>query len=411
MRASSFSEDSFSPGSPLLEGVDGLTVPGYTGAIGGESSPVPSRGGRLVSTAESDDTLVDQQKPLWDDDQQHYLDPVAKTPLNTAKPYLSSLHKACGSLALIGQSEDGERIAKRLFCGREWCDHCRDFVHNRRIARWLPKAQELLPVGYWVITYPKPIRSFLRGKKALASQGIILRDALKKLGYKRGLTRWHYFGDQSTEYHPHLNALVEGDYLPSDELERQKDYIRDRLFPYSMAKQLGVDLVINYSYTRNPKRAWHWLKYITRATFLDQGWDEPLASIVYGFRNNNTWGVWSGVPKWQLPGDARKLNALIKLTEGLHPISGKPITWHKDPVPWVLVLMDDPIPLGGGYYLLPPIREPPSRWTPDKSIAELPDTDDRKHPNAIRKLIDRARDLNSLLGYTPAPGGDFEEGW
>ena len=351
----------------------------------------------MVSTAEADDTLVDQQKPLWDDEQQHYLDPEAKTPSDTAKPYLKPCKKICGSMAIIGQTEDGERIAKRIPCKREWCEHCREISHNIRIARWLPKAQEMLPMACWTVTFPKPIRPLLRSKKALASQGIVLRRALRKLGYKRGLTRWHFFGDQSNEYHPHLNALVEGDYLPPDELERQKDYIRDRLFPYSMAKQLGVDLVIHYNYTRNPKRAWHWLKYVTRATFLDETWDEFLASTLFNFRNSSWWGVWGGAPKWQLPREAEKLKPLTSLGEGKHPISGKPITWNKDLVPWVLVLIDDPIPLGGWHYLLPPIREPPSRLTLDRRIVELPDTDYRKHPNAIRKLIERARDLNSLL--------------
>ncbi|GAI70317.1 unnamed protein product, partial [marine sediment metagenome] len=79
--------------------------------------------------------------------------------------------------------------------------------------------QQIESLGYWVITYPKEVRLFVRTKKSLGSQRDKLIRALKALGYSRGMTRWHFFGDQSTEYHPHQNAIVDGGYLSPGELQ------------------------------------------------------------------------------------------------------------------------------------------------------------------------------------------------
>ncbi|GAI96394.1 unnamed protein product, partial [marine sediment metagenome] len=95
-------------------------------------------------------------------------------------------------------------------------------------------------------------------------------------------------------------------------------------------------------------------------------------------------------PKWQLSESARKLQTLVSLEQGLHPISGKPIVWNKQLAPFVLVLMENPLSLGNGYYILPPIREPPAAPVRPSSLTELPDSDYRKHSNAVRQLIERA---------------------
>ncbi|MBA7673348.1 hypothetical protein ES703_81543 [subsurface metagenome] len=56
-------KDPVLPGSPPFEGVDGPAAPGHAGAIGSDSSPIPSRGGRLVSTAVIDDALERASPP------------------------------------------------------------------------------------------------------------------------------------------------------------------------------------------------------------------------------------------------------------------------------------------------------------------------------------------------------------
>ncbi|GAH95323.1 unnamed protein product, partial [marine sediment metagenome] len=126
-----------------------------------------------------------------------------------------------------------------------------------------------------------------------------------------------------------------------------------------MANGLGKDLEIHYQYTTSPKKIYHKLKYITRPTFLDQSWDELLAAEIYGLRNNNTWGKWDQDPKWQLRHSNRAIAIMAKVEQGLHPISGKPLTWNRHLVPLSLILSQDPTEIAPGYYLLPPIRQPP----------------------------------------------------
>ncbi|GAJ18887.1 unnamed protein product, partial [marine sediment metagenome] len=163
-----------------------------------------------------------------------------------------------------------------------------------------------------------------------------------------------------------------------------------------IAKTIGKDLEISYSYARSPKRMMHWIKYVTKASFRDIEWDEPLANALYGFHNGCFAGFWDDPPKWKLTGTDKKFNALLAIRKGLHPVSGKPIVWNKEPIPWALVKQQNPVDIGGGYYLLPPIREPPAeRWQPT-NLTELPDGDSRKHSNAVRRSIDIARERVSF---------------
>ncbi|GAJ02792.1 unnamed protein product, partial [marine sediment metagenome] len=137
--------------------------------------------------------------------------------------------------------------------------------------------------------------------------------------------------------------------------------------------------------------------YVTKASFKDIEWDEPLANALYGFHNGCFAGTWDDPSKWKLTGTDKKFNALLPLTQGKHPVSGKPIVWNKRPIPWLLVSMETYFDIGGGYYLLPPIREPPGLTAIPTNLTELPDTDYRKHPNAVRRSLDRARERVSFI--------------
>ncbi|GAI12924.1 unnamed protein product [marine sediment metagenome] len=223
----------------------------------------------------------------------------------------------------------------------------------------MPKAQQFEEAGYWVVTYPEEVRPLLHTKKALARQAKKLRDVLRELGYHRGLQRWHYFGEQSHKYHPHQNALVEGGYLEPAQLERQKDIIRKALFSATLSHATGKQLDIHYSYLKDPKQIFHKLKYITRATFLDELWNEALAHRLYRFRNCNTWGTWDSPAAWELPSQAEKLKPLLQLAENRCPVCGTPLNWNKRLFPLVLVLLENPTEIAKGIYLLPPIPERP----------------------------------------------------
>ncbi|GAI75234.1 unnamed protein product, partial [marine sediment metagenome] len=58
------------------------------------------------------------------------------------------------------------------------------------------------------------------------------------------------------------------------------------------------------------------------------------------------------------------------------------------------------VEITAGYYQLPPIRPPPAGRRQPTNLTELPDGDYRKHSNAVRRSIDRARNIVSFrTGY------------
>jgi len=357
---------------------------------------IPPTNLALSPVAVLDRAVGTPQKPTEKDDLLYYLDYEATSP-STLKPQVQKPYgRMCGGLAKIGQDEDENRISKRLVCGREWCKDCREISHRRRIARVLSRLFQIDCMGYDVITFPLEVRSMMRDPRVLAIIGKKARKEYRKMGYRKVFTRWHFFGEHGEKYHPHLNVLYDGGYLSDVQLAGHKDLIRRKLLPRSIAKSTGKDLVIHCDYTSDPKRKMHWIKYVTKASFRDVDWDEELASNLHGFHNGCFAGVWDGQPKWKLTGADKKFNALLPLAEGKHPISGKPIAWDKRPIPWALVLMEEPVDIGGGYYLLPPIRPPPAERRQTTSLIELPDSDYRKHSNAVRRLIDRARERVSF---------------
>ncbi|GAI60583.1 unnamed protein product, partial [marine sediment metagenome] len=199
----------------------------------------------------------------------------------------------------------------------------------------------------------------MRDPKLLTILAKKLRKLLRKLGYRKVYTRWHYFGEKSHRYHPHLNVLLDGGWLSPEELARLKDLIRRKLLKRSIAKAIGKDLVIYYDYTQESKRKMHWVKYVTKASFTDRAWDEVLAGALYGFHNGCFAGTWDDPPKWKLTGTDKKFNALLKVKEGIHPVSGKPIVWNKRPIPWVLAQTLNLVHLGAWYYFYTAPRAPP----------------------------------------------------
>ncbi|GAI72640.1 unnamed protein product, partial [marine sediment metagenome] len=177
-------------------------------------------------------------------------------------------------------------------------------------------------MAYDDITFPLEVRPLMRNPKVLSLLAKKARKAYRQAGYRKVYTRWHFFGEHGEKYHPHLNVLYDGRWLSKQELASFKDYLRRKLLPRSIAKLIKRNLVIHHQYTRNPKRKMHWIKYVTKATFLERSWDEPLDNALFGFHNGCFAGTWNDPPKWKLTGTDKKYNALIKLREGLHPISG-----------------------------------------------------------------------------------------
>jgi hypothetical protein len=319
-------------------------------------------------------TLVDRPGPGAFS---YYLDRVDNvTPRGSAEVsnWLAATCDKGKGFFIAAECENGHRFAKELVCAKEWCGVCGkngSHAHNRRLARWLPKVQQFKTMGYFVFTIPPELRSKYRRKAALADLGRQVQELLRSLGFKRGLRRWHTFGDKSTRYHPHLNCLVDGDYLPPGKLKRIKT---------AYARLLEVGLAdVHYSYLRSPEEMFHALRYVTRATFRDYEWDLPLALELRGFRNMVVWGrgQWGGEPCWLLADLAEKSQAAVEgldvqaiesLTQKKCPVCGQPVQWG-EALPIGLLNLVEKRSLGAGYYRLADSRASPG--LPDEAKERL----------------------------------------
>lgn len=279
---------------------------------------------------------------------------------------LESIFKTkCPGYWIQGSCENGHRYAKELYCGREWCEVCGEewsATHQRRFARWISKATQVRTMGYFVFTMPEELRSRYRTKKALSGLGHQVQELLKSYGYSRGLRRWHFFGEKSTRWHPHLNVLVDGGYLAPEKLD---------LIKREYAGILGCQVVdVHYRYRRSPGEKVHSLKYVTRATFRDYSWDPRMALELRGFRNQLWWGSgkWEQEPAWSLDDlqDPRKQDlaeldarAVESLESGACPSCGLPLDWSKV-MPISTLAAQEKRSLGAGYWELPRVRPPPA---------------------------------------------------
>lgn len=204
--------------------------------------------------------------------------------------------------------------------------------HARRFARWYEKAAQIDSMGYWTFTIPEGKRAQYRTRKALAKLGHDVQEMLKSFGYERGLRRFHFFGDKSQKWHPHLNVLVDGGLLGREPL---------RAIRRAYSELLGVSLAIaEYHYLTTTGEKVHALKYVTRATFLNESWDRSMARELRGFRNQLWWGSrrWDGPASWSLNdllGEPKAgesdvdVQAVACLVEGKCPHDGLKIHWER----------------------------------------------------------------------------------
>ena len=314
-------------------------------------SPGQTQGGRVAVA----DFPLEQDLPAIP----YYLDTIA----NVSSWLATSCEKKGWFVA--GECAAGHRFAKEVVCGKEWCLVCGEegsVAHNRRFARWLPKAFQINRMGYFVFTIPLELRSKYRTKVSLSKLGHDVQELLKVFGYSRGLRRWHWFGDRSTKYHPHLNCLVDSGFVAIATLEKIKA---------AYASLLGVALAdVNYRYRLSPGKMVHTLKYVTRATFRDYEWDLGLALELRGFRNMVVWGrgLWDNEPCWSLAdlkGEVKSqvegldIEAINSLACKSCPVCGEPVEWG-GALPIGLLSMVDKKDLGAGYYRLADMRSPPA---------------------------------------------------
>ncbi|GAI61187.1 unnamed protein product [marine sediment metagenome] len=219
--------------------------------------------------------------------------------------------------------------------------------------------------------------------------------ALKSLGYLRGIIFIHLFGDDPTRYAFHLHILLDGGWLEPEQLDELCRKIRRKIYPDWAIKRWGDKLAVNYHYKPTQGQIYQSLEYCSRPTFTQLEGNEWLRDSIRGEHLVRRWGKWDEEPKWHLDESGKKLQSLVSLEKGKCPICGEPIIWQKGITPLSLVENDGNTEIAPGYLLLPPIRPPPEGRLNFTNLTELDDDDDRKHPNEIRKEIDRHRELLS----------------
>jgi hypothetical protein len=256
----------------------------------------------------------------------------------------------CGRWGLVGKCQTGHRFIRPLICGYEWCINCGSDgsdAHKKRKAPWIEKVMSSSSWLYLVFTLPPEVRADYRTQKKIGALGVALKRLLQRAGYDRGLRRWHWFGDRSRVYHPHLNVLVPGEWMDAATLVRIKR-------SYATILGVAVDRVnVRVSARRGPSAVLHSVRYITRSTFKQREWDLDLARELVGFRNSSSWGRnWERV--WELPKGEETEGAEVKgalaarlLDMGICPDCGSSIKWEGVETFHRGALWRD---VGGGYY-------------------------------------------------------------
>lgn len=332
----------------------------------------------------------------------HHVDKLFETVPKSCPP---SAVKNCGLWATIGQCEKGHRFAARIFCGKPYHAACREIIHQRKVGRGMPRIQTIEAMGKIIVRPPDELQPLLRSKEQRADFTKRVADAVISVGYARLMWFKHDFGEKSTKYAFHLEVIVDGGRLEHEALQELKRKLRRLIYPRGVIRRWGDTLDIWYRYYKTPKLMVHALRYATHPTFLDIKWDERLAYALQGERYSGYRGKWRDQPvKWQLSKHDRHLKSLVDLEKGKCPTCGSPMSWSKRLYPFVLILMEEPTKLSGGYYALPSIRPPPAA-PPPTNLIELPDGDPRKHPNDVRWLVDQHRKRLSNLALARARAG------
>lgn len=273
---------------------------------------------------------------------------------------------SCSTWGVEGYCENDscsndDHYVKAIICDKEWCPDCGEidsFAHKRRMARLLDnRARQMNGIGYFVIEKRLNKRGEWRTKDSLSKAGIKARKSMKDLGFKRGISRVHWFGDPDENgkvrgWNPHFNLLVDGQYISKGRLKKMKRRIRRVM--------KDDNLIIHYSYAKTPAQMYHVVRYVTRATFRDQSWDYDMVQVVHGFRTTQHWGSvedWQKPIQWRLDDtgeNVKDMESFSKIDAGKCPCCEHDLTWNKEVIPMALVhFYPGAEDLGAGYYRLP----------------------------------------------------------
>ena len=261
------------------------------------------------------------------------------------KAYFEALYESgqlpvCSRGFQTGRCSTVHKFAFNVICGKEYCSGCGregSPQHQKRFNRWLPKVKSFESCGFFVFTLPKELWQTYLNKLRLSAFRTALKNKLKRIGFDRGLMRWHLFGDcqqcegkgcnhcnytgAGTEFKPHLNVIVEWGYMENittnEIMLSLQNFVKDYL---KKKHNFTIDKpVINYSYAdkKNQSTIVHQCKYITRSTF--RIYDQSIAEILNKYRLTTTWGTF--IPVYE------EHNADEKLSNNICPHCNTPIIW------------------------------------------------------------------------------------
>lgn len=312
----------------------------------------------------------------------HIFQGVAETGLKSAIKHYPELYDkphngkspdpvilTCVTSYIKGRCASGHQFAKALVCGREWCKVCgmeKSVIHERRMARWWSKAMNFESMGYLVITVPEQLRGSFKSKKILSEFRTYVKRKLQRMGYNKGLIRYHWAGDctrcngkgcskcegtgAGREFKPHLNVVIEQGYIPKELFNKKFSILRKDLsvwfkkkFPKACA---GYEITGNcfLSYAKSDSHKIHKLKYITRATW--RFYNKEICDLIKGFRTSSTWGKFEKIP------GKKSMEDLISFENGLCPCCGEAIEWKAEFIRPEGFRKLNYEHVAGGYYIL-----------------------------------------------------------
>jgi hypothetical protein len=264
------------------------------------------------------------------------------------KKYFSELFSkanipSCSTGYISGACKGGHKFAAPYLCGKDYCKECgKDGspIHQRRVSRWLGLIDQFNSLGYLVFTFPAEVRFLFLNKAQLSDFRYQLKRKLIREGFKKGLMRWHWFGDckscngfgcwmcnetgSGKEFHPHLNIFIDKKYISDLEgfKEKYKRWVKlyvTRLLDEEIKKRnlliekyqvftdktdlawkeldqlmdiksnfLKGQIIINYSYTKSKGMMINKLKYVTRSTF--RIFNKDVKDTLHNYRNSVRWG-------------------------------------------------------------------------------------------------------------------------